>query len=106
MKSQYPEKINGENLGFDYDYLLAVMGIVASRHESAEAWRQRNQLLYIDPQKQERNHVNLLTAVIRHTETTPELKEALLTPRDPSETLNLKALKVDLLYNSPNLGSQ
>ena len=40
---------HGDNIGFDYKYMLAVIGLVANRHEKAEVWRQKNKLLYGEP---------------------------------------------------------
>ena len=43
---------------------------------------------------------------MRHLETTPAFKEALLNPSSSDDSLSIRSLKVDLLFNSPSQESQ
>ena len=91
------------NIGFDYLFILTVIGIVASRHDKAEQWRKEQGMQYGAPQRQELNHLMLVKSIKRHFFTTPGFKSAMM---GSEGDVLLANLKIDLLYNSPNQESK
>lgn len=97
-----------QQVGFDYYHIMSVVKAVAKRHASADDWRRQNAMQYAGPQKQERNHLGMVQAIMRHFDTTQEFKEAMLGTIEDKFDGNemLENLGIDTLYDSSGDESQ
>ena len=102
------EKEEGKTeIGIDYAQLLIVLASVGVRHAKVEEWRIEQDMVYIEPQRQEKNHIMVLTSLKPHFEKTPEIKKffkGIGTKYNNTDVIG--NLGIDILFKSPNPASQ